>query len=344
MALNLDTRQRAILQAMGITVWLPEPVTAVSVEALHAPEATARTPAQPPAMASGHPAHPAPAERAPWTPQQPAAIAPAAAATLPMQATAPVPAFSPPAPESNKTIATNADGSGSSEIKAANPAATPQRRTPPYVQQPMAGPGGEPGHGWRLGAARAVFPHAKSAAQQTPTTGGWLILLEPPANTLPLTPAQKPAPDSAQTALQGDAARLLDNMLRALNLQQQPRVFSAALHRLPAPDEAEVPTPAAPNEPPLPLAEALQALVDELRPHCILVLGLASARAVLGRHDALGRLRSEQHQIAGVPTVVTYDPNYLLRAPQAKAGAWADLCRAQSLVTKHYMPPKSAAQ
>ena len=61
-----------------------------------------------------------------------------------------------------------------------------------------------------------------------------------------------------------------------------------------------------------------------------MVLGLASARAVLGRHDALGRLRAEPHHIAGVPTVVTYDPNYLLRAPQAKAGAWADLVQADA--------------
>jgi DNA polymerase len=31
MALNLDARQRAMLQAMGITVWLPEPVEPAAV-------------------------------------------------------------------------------------------------------------------------------------------------------------------------------------------------------------------------------------------------------------------------------------------------------------------------
>ena len=144
--------------------------------------------------------------------------------------------------------------------------------------------------------------------------------MEPPANPALLSPAQKPSADSAQTALQGDAARLLDNMLRALQLQEKPRVFSAALHR--APPDADL-THAQPLQP------ALEAVLRELRPDCVLVLGLASARAVLGRHDALGRLRAEPHHIAGVPTVVTYDPNYLLRAPQAKAGAWADLVQAQ---------------
>jgi DNA polymerase len=72
-------------------------------------------------------------------------------------------------------------------------------------------------------------------------------------------------------------------------------------------------------------------MVQQLRPARILVLGLAAARAVLGRSDALGRLRAEPHQAAGVPTVVTYDPSYLLRAAHAKPAAWADLCRAQTL-------------
>ncbi|PJO38357.1 hypothetical protein CTI10_010795, partial [Delftia acidovorans] len=55
MALNLDTRQRAMLHAMGITVWLPEPETAPAVlsEALAAPaDAPA---AAPPGRSAGGP-------------------------------------------------------------------------------------------------------------------------------------------------------------------------------------------------------------------------------------------------------------------------------------------------
>lgn len=188
-----------------------------------------------------------------------------------------------------------------------------------FVQQPAAGPAGEPGLGWTIGPAQLVYPHAPQHVQVA-QQGGWLILLEPPANPALLSPAQKPSADSAQTALQGDAARLLDNMLRALSLQEKPRVYSAALHRAPADADLSHAQP---------LQPALEAVLRELRPDCVLVLGLASARAVLGRHEALGRLRAEPHRIAGVPTVVTYDPNYLLRAPQAKAGAWADLVQAQ---------------
>ncbi|CAM4362196.1 Uracil-DNA glycosylase-like domain-containing protein [Comamonas aquatilis] len=299
MAMNLDARQRAMLEAMGITVWLPE--QALEVTAVAAPAAAAfESPAAASAVAAVAPVAPRTEPAAPVH----SPVPPMAEQAMPAPAAAPV---ARPAPAATRP-GTPIQGSSTR---------APQR----YVQQPAAGPAGEPGLGWKLGQAQLVYPDAAQPAAQ----GGWLILLEPPANPLPLTPDQKPGPGSAQTALQGDAAKLLDNMLRALNLQQHPRVYSAALLRA-APDadlsQAE------------PVQPALQALLQQLRPDCVLVLGLAGARAVLGRHDALGRLRAEPHRIAGVPTVVTYDPNYLLRAPQAKAGAWADLCAAQALATK----------
>ena len=47
MALNLDARQRAMLQAMGITVWLPEPVEPAAVAAVAAVTAAPSPVAQP---------------------------------------------------------------------------------------------------------------------------------------------------------------------------------------------------------------------------------------------------------------------------------------------------------
>jgi DNA polymerase len=320
MALNLDTRQRAMLHAMGITVWLPEPEAAPAVlaEALAAP---ACAPADAPAPAAARvpapaatPVAPPPAARPLPAPVQ-EAPAPAPAAPVPEPAAAPAPVQAPPAAPSAPV--------------------TPERERPPrrYVQQPVAG---APGLGWRLGPVRPVYaatPPAGGGGE-----GGWLVLLEPPANSLPLPPAQRPGPDCARTALEGDAARLLDNMLRALGLQDHPRLYSAALHRVQPPAEGQE----APEVPAL--QPSLEALLRELRPACVLVLGLATARAVLGRQDALGRLRAEPHRIAGVPAVVSYDPNYLLRAPQAKAGAWADLCHAQAFVTGRQIPPGPASE
>lgn len=298
MALNLDARQRAMLEAMGITVWLPEPVEPAAVSAVTAVAAAPLPVAEPLPVA-------APAMRvAPPDPVSP----PVAQAAAPAAEAAPAP-VQPPAQTARPVSPPPQHLSG-------HRAHEPRQ----FVQQPAAGPAGEPGLGWTISPAQLVYPHAPQHVQST-EQGGWLILLEPAANPPLLSPAQKPAADCAQTALQGDAARLLDNMLRALGLQEKPRVFSAALHR--APPDADLSHAQA-------LQPALETLLRELRPDCVLVLGLASARAVLGRHDALGRLRAEPHHIAGVPTVVTYDPNYLLRAPQAKAGAWADLVQADA--------------
>lgn len=260
MALNLDLRQRAMLQEMGITVWQPEPMPAPEPMA-----AAAQAPQERPVRTAAP--QPAPAPRA-----APAMPAPAAARPQPAAAIPP------------------SDGAAAM--------------------------------GWRLHPAKPVY--ASHGAAPATTDGGWLILLEHPlAQGLP---AARPAGAAAaiETALEGDAARLLDNMLRALRLHQHPRVWSAALER-----EGAQASAAAGDCPPL--DAGLQAMVQELQPARILVLGLAAARAVLGRSDALGRLRAEPHRVAGRPAVVTYDPGYLLRAAHAKPAAWADLCRAQAL-------------
>lgn len=325
MTLNLDARQRAMLHAMGITVWLPEPEAAPAAAALPEEAMAGGMPQPATAMAQPPVARPAPPATAPVQPlpvrPAPAPMPAAAAAREPEEALPnSVPAHVPhpvPAPAPARTRA---------PAVAADDRVRPARS---YVQQPAAG---APGLGWRLGRARPVYP---DALQPALTEGGWLILLEPPANTLPLPPAQRPGPDCARTALEGDAARLLDNMLRALQLERHPRVYSAALHRV-VPGEAQ-------EHPPL-LQPALEAMLRDLRPACVLVLGLAAARAVLQRHEALGHLRAEPHRIADVPAVVSYDPNYLLRAPQAKAGAWADLCHAQALAAGMRIPPAAAAE
>lgn len=311
MALNLDARQRAMLEAMGITVWLPEPAEAVPLahavaEPAHAHSAETATVARAPVQAAP------PAVPAAWAPVATPAAPAKAAEAVPVQPSAPVAAqpVAAPVPAAATPAPRQADAPLSSHPR------TPHR----FVQQPAAGPAGEPGLGWTISPAQLVYPHAPQHVQ-TAEQGGWLILLEPAANPTILSPTQKPTADSAQTALQGDAAKLLDNMLRALRLQEKPRVFSAALHRAPADADLSHAQP---------LQPALEALLRQLRPDCVLVLGLASARAVLGRQDALGRLRAEPHRIAGIPTVITYDPNYLLRAPQAKAGAWADLVQANA--------------
>jgi len=172
---------------------------------------------------------------------------------------------------------------------------------------------------WHMQAAQAIYP---AALDTTPSSGGWLILLQRPASALP--PDAAHAPGAAHTALQGQAAQLLDNMLRALHLHRHPRVFSAACTPANAADE--------PGHAAGTLPASLQTLLAERHPACILVLGMALARAVLQQpHASLGQLRAQVHKIGQVPVIVSHDPAYLLRAQAtAKAAAWADLCRARA--------------
>ncbi|MDH1292572.1 hypothetical protein N5C43_15085 [Comamonas terrigena] len=284
MALNLDARQRAMLQDMGITFWGPSaPPAAVSVVAAAAPAETSAPPA-----AVTTPAAPA-AEAAP---QPPTAVIATATAT----ATAP-----DPQPERAAPIPPAMDAAPTAP-QAASADAAPAHATPVY-RAPAAASAP-----WFM--APLVHAYAESAAPDAPDAG-WLVLVE----------CADPADPWA-----GDAGALLNNMLRALRLQQHPQVRIAPLTRQ-APDSAT-------GHPGLePLAPALQTALATHRPARVLVLGLHAARAVLQRSEALGPLRAELHQLHGVPAVVSYDPAYLLRAPHAKPGAWADLCRAHALQT-----------
>lgn len=155
--------------------------------------------------------------------------------------------------------------------------------------------------------APVVHAYAATAAAET-NDAGWLVLVE---CADPLDPWA------------GDAGQLLNQMLRALRLHHHPQVRIAPLTRQAPADAAD--------DPLQPLAPALQAAITAHRPARVLLMGLHAARAVLGCSEALGPLRAIVHALHDVPTVVTYDPAYLLRAPHAKPGAWADLCRAHAL-------------
>ena len=166
----------------------------------------------------------------------------------------------------------------------------------------------------RLHPAQVLYPGADPAQVPGGLGAGWLIVTES------LTPADP---------LGGDAGRLLDNMLRAMQLHRHPRVFVTALERT-APGARTAEGAAAPAD----VAAALAEVVTTLQPALVLVLGHVAARAALGRTEPLGRLRAVPHTVAGRPAVVTYDPAFLLRSQDAKAATWADLCRALALVRK----------
>ena len=161
----------------------------------------------------------------------------------------------------------------------------------------------------RLHPPQALYQAAPATTTPAELGHSWLIVTE---SLRPSNP------------LDGDAGRLLDNMLRAMRLHLHPRVFFSALERSGNGQEATTDIPRA-------LAESIAAT----EPSMVLVLGHVAARAVLGRTEPLGRLRAVPHQMAGCPCVVTYDPAFLLRSQEAKAAAWSDLCNALATVRAH---------
>lgn len=135
----------------------------------------------------------------------------------------------------------------------------------------------------------------------------------------------------------GQAGALLDNMLKALGLSRSGEGAQAVYianvlkcrppgNRNPHPDEV------------LQCEPYLRRQVALLQPQVILALGRFAAQSLLQHSVAdvatqpLGRLRGQVHQYEGVPVVVSYHPAYLLRTPQDKAKAWADLCLARGLM------------
>ena len=165
MSLNLDARQRAMLQEMGVTVWTRAETAA---------------------------------------PQAPAAMQPV---TVAVPATAPLPA----APAMAQPPAMPVAQPSSAPAAKAHTAPAP---TAPAAPAGLGAPGAAPQE--RLHAPQLLYPTADPAQTPPGLGAGWLIVTEGIAAADPLG---------------GDAGKLLDNMLRAMQLHRHPRVFVAALER-----------------------------------------------------------------------------------------------------------------
>jgi len=177
----------------------------------------------------------------------------------------------------------------------------PKPPVPAQAPQPVARAAGGPA-AWQLGDAQRLYPQAAQSAGAR-----WLVLAETPAGALHAPP------------FEGDAGKLLDNMLRAARLHRAGTVLLAPLVRHAATGS---------------LAEmqaALSALVAQVQPDVLLVMGRLAAQALLATHAPFGKLRGQVHDLHGAKTVVTYDATYLLRSPADKAKAWDDLCLAMRL-------------
>ncbi|MGJ7581640.1 uracil-DNA glycosylase [Variovorax sp. RHLX14] len=246
--MNLDARQRAMLDEMGVKVWWPAAATATATA-----ETTAKT----------------------------TAAAVAAVASPPLAAAAAVATAAEPAQV--PAIASRA-------ITISNGAATVLIDSP-----------------------RRLYADGEASAR----LGGWLIVADMP----PDTDGRHGEPFS------GDAGKLLDNMLRALQLH----VGALPVHLM----RTHRGIASGRDGSPHPFADGFLAQAEALAPRVIMAMGPLAAQSLLRSTEPLGRLRGRAAPMAalnGVPVVATYHPAYLLRNMADKARAWADLCLAADQV------------
>lgn len=120
----------------------------------------------------------------------------------------------------------------------------------------------------------------------------------------------------------GEAGRLLDLMLAAIDLSRRDSVYICNVlkcrppgNRNPQPDEIASCSP------------YLRRQIELVRPEAILAVGSFAARLLTGSGDtaSLGSLRGTVHSYEGVPLVVTYHPAALLRNRTWSRPAWDDL-------------------
>jgi len=118
----------------------------------------------------------------------------------------------------------------------------------------------------------------------------------------------------------GQAGRLLDNMLAAIELRRGDNVYIANVlkcrppgNRNPEPDEVAKCTP------------FLLQQIALIQPKLIVAMGRFAAQTLLNTDATIASLRGRLHSYAEVPLIVTYHPAYLLRNLPDKSKAWADL-------------------
>ncbi|MDP5217507.1 uracil-DNA glycosylase [Ruegeria sp. 2205SS24-7] len=117
----------------------------------------------------------------------------------------------------------------------------------------------------------------------------------------------------------GRAGQLLDRMLDAIGLSRANSVYITNVlpwrppqNRDPKPDEIGMMVP------------FLERHVALAQPEVLVLMGNISCQAVLGKRG-ITRLRGKWDQAMTLPVMPMFHPAYLLRQPQMKRQAWADL-------------------
>lgn len=139
--------------------------------------------------------------------------------------------------------------------------------------------------------------------------------------------------ESSGQPFSGAAGQLLDNMLAAIKLKRDAKVYlsnvvkcSGSITRGPQASQVAL------------CAPYLARQIQLLRPKIIVVLGHSTATAMLGQDSEWNSLLGKIHEYKSVtengtsviiPLIITHHPAALLLSPLNKAQTWRDLCLAR---------------
>lgn len=134
----------------------------------------------------------------------------------------------------------------------------------------------------------------------------------------------------------GQAGKLLDQMLSAIQLNREHLVYITNIVKCRPPNNRNPSTHEAKQCEPF-----LTRQIALIKPRIIIALGKVAAQNLLKCDSSISGLRGKLHDYSGIPLIVTYHPAYLLRALPEKAKAWKDLCFAQSVMKSLIQNPLS---
>ncbi|AQR62593.1 uracil-DNA glycosylase [Brevundimonas sp. LM2] len=147
---------------------------------------------------------------------------------------------------------------------------------------------------------------------------------DPRAPILVIGEAPGAEEDAAGQPFVGQAGKLFDRMLAAAGLTDRVFITNTVFWRPPG------------NRTPTPQEQAVCAPFVEralflMKPRAVLLLGAAAARSVLRTEEGIMKVRGRWQDWrltegdVSAPVIATLHPAFLLKQPQAKRAAWADM-------------------
>ena len=178
-----------------------------------------------------------------------------------------------------------------------------------------------------LRAAIETFEHCalKQGARNTVFCDG-----NPKARVMIIGEAPGREEDSAGKPFIGNAGKLLDKMFAAIGLSRHEDRQESALYitnvlpwrppqnRDPKPEEIALMKP------------FLLRHIELAQPDIIVTMGNASTQTLRDTTLGITKFRGQWGEVLGIPTIPLFHPAYLLRLPEQKRQAWADLLSLKS--------------